>query len=176
MKRAAENRKPIDPKTKKRKKVALSVVEAFGGPQHSAGSTNASIPVRDVDNVLRMEYRSKLLNPKWRDAMLGQGSGGCYEISSRMTAMVGWAATAGVDNFVFDQAAERYALDNDVARKLQKSNPEAYKNVVRRLLEASGRGMWEADEETLTKLRDLYSDADDLVEQVGASFQRKKMP
>lgn len=77
---------------------------------------------------------------------------------------VGWAATADVDNFVFDQAADRYALDEEVARKLQKSNPEAFKNVVRRLLEAAGRGMWSTDDETLDKLRDLYSDADDLIE------------
>ena len=55
--------------------------------------------------------------------MLEQGSGGAYEVSQRMTAMVGWAATVNVDNFVFDQAAERYALDEDVANKLQKSNP-----------------------------------------------------
>ncbi len=87
-----------------------------------------------------------------------------------MTAMVGWAATAEVDNFVFDQAAERYALDEEVAKKLQKANPEAFKNVVRRLLEASGRDMWDADDETLEKLRDLYSDADDLIEQVDSIY------
>lgn len=96
--------------------------------------------------------------------MLKQGSGGAYEISQRMTAMVGWAATAEVDNFVFDQTAERYALDEDVAKQLQRSNPEAFKNVVRRLLEASGRGMWSTDEETLNKLRDLYADLDDIIE------------
>ena len=45
-------------------------------------------------DVLRMEYRSKFLNPKWTAAMLEQGSGGAYEVSQRMTAMVGWAATA----------------------------------------------------------------------------------
>ena len=97
--------------------------------------------------------------------MLKQGSGGAYEISQRMTAMVGWAATAEVDNFVFDQAAERYALDDEVAKQLQRSNPEAFKNVVRRLLEAHGRGMWESDTQTISKLRDLYSDADDIIEQ-----------
>ncbi len=154
MKKAAENRKPIDTKTKKKKKVVLSVVEAFGGPQTDE---NATIPVRDVEDVLRLEYRSKLLNPKWRDAMISQGS---YEVSQRMTAMVGWAAMSKVDNFVFDQAAERYALDDEVAKQLQKSNPEAFKNVVRRLLEAHGRNMWEADEEVIDKLRELYSDAD----------------
>jgi magnesium chelatase subunit H len=79
--------------------------------------------------------------------------------------MVGWAATAQVDNFVFDQAAERYMLDEEVSQKLQRSNPEAFKNVARRLLEAAGRGMWSTDEETLDKLRELYSDADDLIEQ-----------
>jgi magnesium chelatase subunit H len=121
--------------------------------------------VKDVEEVLRLEYRSKLLNPKWRDAMLKQGSGGAYEISQRMTAMIGWSATAEVDNFVFEQAAERYALDEDVAKQLQRSNPEAFKNVVRRLLEAAGRGMWTTDDETLDKLRELYADADDMVEQ-----------
>jgi hypothetical protein len=33
-----------------------------------------------------------------------------------------------------------------------------------------GRGMWDTDEETLDKLRNLYSDADDLIEQVASSF------
>lgn len=162
MKKAAENRKSVDDSTGEKKKVTLSVIEAFGG------GDDGSVPVKDVEEVLRMEYRSKLLNPKWRDAMLAQGSGGAYEVSQRMTAMIGWSATAQVDNFVFDQAAERYALDEEVAAKLQKSNPEAFKNVVRRLLEAAGRGMWDTDDDTLDKLRDLYADADDLIEQGGS--------
>jgi len=32
--------------------------------------------------------RTKLLNPRWAEAMAAQGSGGAYEISQRMTAMV----------------------------------------------------------------------------------------
>lgn len=171
MKKAAENRKEIDPSTGKKKKVVISVIEAFGG----GTSDNDPIPVKDVEQVLRLEYRSKLLNPKWRDAMLRQGSGGAYEISQRMTAMVGWSATTEVDNFVFDQAAERYALDEDVARQLQKSNPEAFKNVLRRLLEANGRGMWDTDSKTLDKLRDMYSDADDMVEQGTSTSQKAAM-
>lgn len=147
--------------------MALSVVEAFSSPSDS----DQKVAVRNVEDVLRLEYRSKLLNPKWRDAMINQGSGGAYEVSQRMTAMVGWAATTNVDNFVFDEAAERYALDEDVAKKLQKANPEAFKNVVRRLLEANGRGMWESDNDTLDKLRELYSDADDMIEQVDSLYE-----
>jgi magnesium chelatase subunit H len=44
--------------------------------------------VQDLESTLRMEYRSKLLNPKWAEAMSAQGSGGAYEISQRMTALV----------------------------------------------------------------------------------------
>lgn len=159
LKKAAENRKEMDPTTGKKKKVSISVIEAFGN------SGEDQVPVKDVEEVLRLEYRSKLLNPKWRDAMMKQGSGGAYEISQRMTAMVGWAATSEVDNFVFDQAAERYALDDEIATQLQKSNPEAFKNVVRRLLEAAGRGMWSTDESTIEKLQAMYMDADDMIEQ-----------
>jgi len=42
--------------------------------------------------------------------------------------------------------------------------------VVRRLLEANGRGMWETENEVLQKLKDLYSDADDMIEQVTATI------
>lgn len=138
-------------------RVAVSIVEAYG----------TEVRPRDLDQTLRLEYRSKLLNPRWAEQMVAQGAGGAYEVSQRMTAMVGWAATAEVDKFVFDGAAERYALDPDMAARLQRSNPEAFKNVVRRLLEAAGRGLWkDADEDTLQKLRDLYAQADDLVEGV----------
>ena len=168
LKKAAENRKTGTAN----KKVDISIVEAFGGGgSGKSKSTTESVPVRNLEDVLRLEYRSKLLNPKWRDAMLKQGSGGAFEVSQRMTAMVGWAATAQVDNFVFNQAAERYALDEEVAEKLRTSNPEAFKNVVRRLLEAAGRGMWDTDEETIEKLKDLYSEADDMVEQVSNAIK-----
>ena len=35
---------------------------------------------------------------------------------------------------------------------------------------ANGRGMWETENEVLQKLKDLYSDADDMIEQVTATI------
>jgi magnesium chelatase subunit H len=38
--------------------------------------------------------------------MASQGSGGAYEISQRMTALVGWGATAGfTEDWVYDGGA-----------------------------------------------------------------------
>ncbi|MGL5076798.1 MAG: cobaltochelatase subunit CobN, partial [Waterburya sp.] len=84
------------------KEVEASFVESF------SKDTNP----RKLKDLLRMEYRTKLLNPKWAEAMADQGSGGAYEISQRMTALIGWGGTANCkDDWVYDQAADTYMLD-----------------------------------------------------------------
>ncbi|GET40297.1 magnesium chelatase subunit H [Microseira wollei] len=139
------------------KKVNASFVESF----------SKDTTPRNLEDLLRMEYRTKLLNPKWADAMANQGSGGAYEISQRMTALIGWGGTADfTDNWVYDQAADTYALDAEMAKKLREANPEAFRNIVGRMLEAHGRGFWEADEEKLQKLRELYELTDEELEGV----------
>ncbi len=124
---------------------------------------------RKLEDLLRLEYRTKLLNPKWAEAMANQGSGGAYEISQRMTALIGWGGTADFqDNWVYDQAADTYALDEEMAKRLLQANPEAFRNIVGRMLEANGRGFWEPDQETLQKLRQLYDLSDQEIEGVTA--------
>lgn len=122
---------------------------------------------RDLDSLLRMEYRTKLLNPKWADAMADQGSGGAYEISQRMTALIGWGGTANFqEGWVYDQAADTYALDAEMAEKLRQANPEAFRNIVGRMLEAHGRGFWSPDQDKLDQLRALYELTDEELEGV----------
>ncbi|MBO9999578.1 MAG: magnesium chelatase subunit H [Cyanobacteria bacterium SID2] len=138
-------------------KVATNVVESF----------SKDTTPRKLDEVLRLEYRSKLLNPKWANAMADQGSGGAYEVSQRMTALMGWAGTADFrEGWVYDQAADTYALDAEMAAKLRKANPEAFRNIVGRMLEAHGRGFWHPDEEKLQKLREMYDLSDAEIEGV----------
>ncbi|MEH2082871.1 MAG: magnesium chelatase subunit H [Nostoc sp.] len=139
------------------KKVTTSFVESF----------SKDTTPRKLDDLLRMEYRTKLVNPKWAQAMVNQGSGGAFEISQRMTALIGWGGTADFsDDWVYDQAADTYALDAEMADKLRKANPEAFRNILGRMLEAHGRGFWEADDEKLDKLRQLYELTDEELEGV----------
>ncbi len=149
LKRAAEKQQG--------KKVKASFVESF---------SKDSTP-RNLEDLLRMEYRTKLLNPKWAEAMANQGSGGAYEISQRMTALIGWGGTADfTDSWVYEQAADTYALDPEMADKLIKANPEAFRNIVGRMIEASGRDFWQPDPEKLEKLRELYDLTDEELEGV----------
>eukprot|EP00884_Botryococcus_braunii_P009534 jgi/Botrbrau1/18582/Bobra.0367s0024.1 len=150
LKRAAMNARGGSP-------VGCSIVETFG----------KQVKPKELDEVLRLEYRSKLLNPKWAKAMAEQGSGGAYEISQRMTAMLGWGATTQFqEDWTWDQAAETYALDPEMAEKLRKANPQAFSNVVKRMLEAAGRGMWKADTNTIEKLKGMYGNLEDELEGV----------
>jgi magnesium chelatase subunit H len=140
------------------KKVNTSFVESF----------SQDTTPRNLEDLLRLEYRTKLLNPKWANAMANQGSGGAYEISQRMTALIGWGGTADfTDGWVYDQAADTYALDREMAQKLREANPEAFRNIVGRMLEANGRGFWLPDADKLQQLRELYELTDEKIEGVG---------
>jgi magnesium chelatase subunit H len=86
-----------------------------------------------------------------------------------MTALMGWAGTADFkENWVYDQAADTYALDPDMAAKLRQANPEAFRNIVGRMLEAHGRGFWHPDQEKLEKLRQLYELTDEDLEGISS--------
>lgn len=149
LKRAAEKQRG--------KKVNTSFVESF----------SKDTTPRNLEDLLRLEYRTKLLNPKWAEAMANQGSGGVYEISQRMTALIGWGGTADfTDDWVYEQAADTYALDAQMAEKLRQSNPEAFRNIVGRMLEANGRGFWRPEAEKLEQLQQLYELTDEALEGV----------
>ncbi|KKI99558.1 protoporphyrin IX magnesium chelatase, partial [Prochlorothrix hollandica PCC 9006 = CALU 1027] len=137
------------------KKTTASFVESF----------SKDTTPRPLEDLLRLEYRTKLLNPKWADAMVAQGSGGAYEVSQRMTALMGWAGTADFkENWVYDQAAATYALDPEMAAKLNQANPEAFRNIVGRMLEAHGRGFWNPEADVLQQLRLLYEQTEEELE------------
>ncbi|CAM9137446.1 unnamed protein product [Ascophyllum nodosum] len=163
LKKAAEfaQAKNADSTAKPRRRVGVSVVEAYG----------KEVEPRELEATLRMEYRTKLLNPKWAEAMAKQGSGGAYEVSQRMTALIGWSGTSGfTEEWVYDGAAETYALDEEMAAKLRKSNPEAFQNILRRMLEAKGRGFWDPDDEVLKRIQQQYADVEDDIELGSGGF------
>jgi magnesium chelatase subunit H len=53
-----------------------------------------------------------------------------------------------------------------MASKLRELNPEAFRNLLKRLLEANGRGFWSPDDSVLMKLQELYDDVEDEIEGV----------
>jgi magnesium chelatase subunit H len=64
--------------------------------------------------------------------------------------------------------AQTFVLDEDVRRRFANANPQAAKAAVQRLLEAHGRGMWQADDDVIARLQQIYADLEDRLEGVGA--------
>jgi magnesium chelatase subunit H len=121
--------------------------------------------VGSLAQMVRLETRAKLLNPKWYESMLAHGYEGAREIEARVNNTYGWSATTdAVEGWVYQGVAETYALDEAMRQRLAALNPHAAAGLVRRLLEASGRGFWDADEATLERLRTIYEDLEDRLE------------
>jgi magnesium chelatase subunit H len=122
-----------------------------------------------LEQMVRLESRAKLLNPKWYDAMLAHGYEGVSEIETRVSNTYGWSATAGaVEGWVYQNIAETFLFDPEMRDRLGRANPHATAGIARRLLEAEARGFWEANDETLEQLRDIYGELEDRLEGVHA--------
>lgn len=121
-----------------------------------------------LEQMVRLETRAKVLNPKWFEAMLAHGSEGVQEIEARVKNTYGWSATTdAVEGWVYQGVAETYLLDDTMRDRLARLNPNATAAITRRLLEANSRGYWEADEATLEALHQVYEDLEDRLEGFG---------
>jgi magnesium chelatase subunit H len=123
--------------------------------------------VRSLEEMVRLETRAKTLNPKWYEGMLGHGFRGVAEIESHVTNTFGWSATAdAVDGWVYTEVARTFVLDESMLERLSDLNPHSARSLVARLLEAEGRGFWEAEDGVLERLREAFSWLEDRIEGV----------
>lgn len=130
-----------------------------------ADTTTANAQVRSLSETVRLDARTKLLNPKWYEGMLSHGYEGVREISKRLVNTMGWSATAGaVDNWVYEDVNTTFIQDQEMQERLKNLNPHSFRKVVATLLEVNGRGYWETSESNLERLRELYQEIEDRIE------------
>ncbi|XP_009793484.1 magnesium-chelatase subunit ChlH, chloroplastic [Nicotiana tabacum] len=130
-----------------------------------ADTTTANAQVRTLSETVRLDARTKLLNPKWYEGMLSTGYEGVREIEKRLTNTVGWSATSGqVDNWVYEEANTTFIQDQEMLNRLMNTNPNSFRKLLQTFLEANGRGYWETSEENIEKLKQLYSEVEDKIE------------
>jgi magnesium chelatase subunit H len=123
--------------------------------------------IRSLEETVRLETRTKTLNPKWFEGMLRHGFSGVAEIEHHVTNTFGWSATAdAVDDWVYDEVARTFVLDEAMLERLRSLNPHSARTLVGRLLEASGRGFWSADQTVLERLQDVLGNLEDRLEGV----------
>jgi cobaltochelatase CobN len=112
-------------------------------------------------------FRSRVVNPRWIEAMKRHGYKGAFELAATVDYLFGWDATTGVvTDWMYEQLSASYVLDPETRKFLETSNPWALRSITERLLEAADRGLWAAPEEaTLDQLRQAYLEVEGQLEE-----------
>jgi magnesium chelatase subunit H len=130
-------------------------------------SLSRDVKIRSLEETVRLETRAKTLNPKWYEGMLKHGFRGVAEIENHVSNTFGWSATAdAVDDWIYSEVANTFVFDESMLERLRELNPHSSHALVRRLLEANGRGYWDVDPAVLEKLQDISRDLEDQLEGV----------
>jgi cobaltochelatase CobN len=123
----------------------------------------------DPDNVevytneekVRKAMRARVLNPEWLDSMEDHDYKGAGDLSTTVDVTLGWDATTGVvSDALWAEVADSYAFDEDRQEWLREVNPWALESITDTLLEAIDRDLWDADDDTERRLRDLNLQVD----------------
>ena len=133
-----------------------------------ADSTRDKIKTMDIKKTIDYEVRTKLINPAWMKGQMESGYRGVKNMSQRMEHLVGWQATTSgsVDNWVWSEMADKYVFNEEVRKQMMKENIWAVEDQLKRLMEAYQRGMWDATDEEIEKLKQIYLELESEIEEL----------
>lgn len=140
----------------------IATVRALAGenPRQFFGDSSdpSLLQTRDLKEEARRVFRTRVVNPKWMDSMKRHGYKGAFELAATVDYIFGYDATAQViDDWMYQEVTEKYALDPAMQEFFQQSNPWALRAIAERLMEAADRQMWQdPSEDTLNELRRVY--------------------
>ncbi len=157
------------------------VFQYLGGLNSAVEAVTGQLPMSvigcsaDIDNpVLRTiqeeshyVFRSKVLNPKYEQGLRRHGFRGATEILKMFEYIFGWDATSDIiENWMYDRMASDYILKDDVREWIEQANPYALHDMIDVLFEANERGMWDASDDLLKQLQDIYLNNEEILEEL----------
>jgi cobaltochelatase CobN len=121
-------------------------------------TTGARDVVRSAEESVELWARTRLLNPKWINAMLEHGYDGAREVMKRIEYLLGHAAlTKAVAEWIWHEVERVYLMDANVRERIKRHNPWALHRLAGVLYEAYRRGYWKPTDEELRLLEDIIT-------------------
>ncbi|RQH01786.1 cobaltochelatase subunit CobN [Natrarchaeobius oligotrophus] len=138
----------------------ISAVAEVSGTEPASYVGDSSDPdnvdVYTNEEKVRKAMRARVLNPDWLESMEEHGYKGAGDLSTTVDVTLGWDATTGVvSDRLWAEVAEKYAFDEARREWMREVNPWALESITDTLLEAIDRGLWDADDGTSDRLRDV---------------------
>ncbi|WP_375409568.1 magnesium chelatase subunit H [uncultured Methylobacterium sp.] len=144
---------------------AVAKAKGEAVPIFISDQTRGEGVVRSLSEQVSLETRTRMLNPKWTEGMLGHGYEGVRQIEAHLTNTMGWSATSNaVAPWVYQRITETYVLDPEMRARMAALNPTASAKVAQRLIEAHQRGFWTPDAETRDALDRAEEELEDRLE------------
>jgi len=132
------------------------------------GSDPDNVKTRLLDEEIRYVFRSRILNPRWFEGLKPHGFRGVQEITNTIEYTFGWDVTSdAVDDWEYLAAAEHFLFHEENRQWIEENNPYALHTITGRLLEAIDRGFWDADDDVVRRLQDIYLSSEELLERMG---------
>jgi cobaltochelatase CobN len=110
--------------------------------------------VRTLEEEVVRVIHSRVLNPRWIEAMRRHGYKGAFEMAATVDYLFGYGATTNlIKDIHYQEVARTLLLDPEQKKFFQRHNPAALEEATQRLLEAAERGLWECpDQDTVAAL------------------------
>ena len=126
------------------------------------------LKTRTLEEETAYVMRSRVLNPKWVEGLKEHGYRGAMELSKLTEYMLGWSATSeSIEPWMYEEVSKRFLFDEDNRRWVEENNPYAFKAMLDDLLEAIDRDLWDAPEDIVERLKELYLEAEGEIERRG---------
>lgn len=127
---------------------------------HNDHSNPEAPKVRTLKEELNRVIRSRVLNPKWINAMREHGYKGAFEMAASVDYVFAYDATTNlVDDYQYEKIANALVFDPDNKKFMEDNNPDALEELTERLLEATQRGLWkDPDDHYANKLQSSLLD------------------
>lgn len=133
---------------------------------HNDHSNPNSPKIRTLKEELNRVIRSRLLNPKWINAMREHGYKGAFEMAASVDYMFAYDATTNlIDDYQYEDVTDALLMNEENRQFLLDNNPNVMEEMAERLLEASQRGLWQSPGDYIEKLQTLLLELDAVQEQ-----------
>ncbi|WP_392486533.1 cobaltochelatase subunit CobN [Haloimpatiens sp. FM7315] len=129
-------------------------------------TTKSDLTVEKIDKSIARGVRTRLLNPKWINAMLNHKYHGGQSIYKRFKNIMGLAATTNsVDQFIYKEMYKTYVEDEKIRSELIKNNSYAYMDILEEFIEYYERGYFKAEDKEVHKIKKIYLEVEEGIEE-----------
>ncbi len=121
------------------------------------------LKTQTLAEFVNQEMRSRYFHPRWIKAMQDAGYAGATAMLDRMNNMWGWEVMTpeAIRDDQWQEFFDVYVNDKyqmDMRAFFEEHNAESLAQIIERMLEAVRKGYWQADDATIQKMVETYTD------------------